>query len=68
MDNIRDKLQGDSRRQAREQLEGLLVEGLNSGPISLMEPSHWAALRAKLRQQFGDVAFRSGTAASTGRE
>jgi antitoxin ParD1/3/4 len=39
------------QRQAQERLEGLLLEGLESGPAELVTPDEWEAIRREGRER-----------------
>ncbi len=51
----------DQRDEAREQLERLLLEGLNSGPAEAVTPQWWAERRAKLASRLAEKAKRPKT-------
>jgi antitoxin ParD1/3/4 len=57
---IRSMLEQDQQRQAQDRLEDLLLQGLNSGPPTPIVPEDWAAMRARLRQQFGGLSSQAG--------
>ena len=55
---LRELIRRDQERQARERLEQLLLEGINSGTASPMTKQDWAELRTevaeRLQKRWGD--------------
>ena len=48
---VRALIREDQRRKAQEQLEGLLLEGLQSGTPQMMTPEDWKAVRAEVQKR-----------------
>ena len=48
---VRELVREDRKRRERERLEALLLEGLNSGPMTEMTPEDWAGIREEVRQR-----------------
>lgn len=48
---LRELIRRDQERQAQERLEGLLLEGVKSGPASPLTKQDWAELRADVAQR-----------------
>jgi len=48
-DYVRDLIRQRQRRKAEETLRNLLLEGLNSGPATPMEPDFFDKMRARAR-------------------
>jgi antitoxin ParD1/3/4 len=61
---LRDLIRHDQERQAQERLEGLLLDGVKSGPASYLTRRDWAELRTdvaeRLRKRRGGRAKKSG--------
>ena len=49
---IRDLIRDDERRKAREKLEALLLEGIQSGEPTEMTRQDWNEIRAEALKQF----------------
>ncbi|MDJ1172556.1 type II toxin-antitoxin system ParD family antitoxin [Roseofilum capinflatum] len=49
---IRDLIRQDQKRKAQEQLESLLLEGLNSGYATPMSDRDWQAIRQAIQDKF----------------
>ena len=50
----------EQNRRARERLEALLLEGVNSGPGEVITPEYWARLRADLVARGLELRKRKG--------
>jgi len=50
-DYLRELIHEDQRRKAQEKLDGLLQEGLDSGPSTPMTAQDWADIRREVRRQ-----------------
>ncbi|MBZ0253906.1 MAG: type II toxin-antitoxin system ParD family antitoxin [Candidatus Methylomirabilis sp.] len=48
---VRHLIREDRKRIAREKLEALLLEGLDSGPMEEMTPQDWADIRAEVAER-----------------
>jgi antitoxin ParD1/3/4 len=48
---LRDLIRRDQERQAQERLEGLLLEGVKSGPASYLTKRDWAELRTDVAER-----------------
>ena len=48
---FRELLREDKKRLAKERLEGLLLEGLDSGEPVEATPEYWKELRARVRER-----------------
>jgi antitoxin ParD1/3/4 len=48
---VQELIREDRQRRAKEQLEALLLEGLDSGPATEMTPADWEAIRHEVRQR-----------------
>lgn len=48
---VRHLIREDQRRLAREKLEALLLEGLDSGPMEPMTPQDWQDIRAEVAER-----------------
>ena len=48
---IRDLIRQDQKRQAKEHLETLLLEGLDSGTATPMSDRDWTEIRQAVREQ-----------------
>ena len=48
---VRDLIRHDQERQAQERLEGLLLEGVKSGPASYLTKRDWAELRTEVAER-----------------
>jgi antitoxin ParD1/3/4 len=49
---IRDLIRQDRKRKAQEELETLLLEGLNSGDATAMSERDWQEIRQAVRDKF----------------
>jgi antitoxin ParD1/3/4 len=58
-DFVRSLIREDRRRQAQEHLEGLLLEGLDSGEPVPLDEAEWASLRQEVEAR---MAAKPGTA------
>jgi antitoxin ParD1/3/4 len=50
-DFIRSLLHEEEKKQARERIEALLQEGIDSGPAAPMTPADWDTLRQRVRDR-----------------
>ena len=57
---IRELLRQDQQRTAQEKLEGLLLEGIESGRAEPWTQEDWAELRAHIRETAAGVRQRPG--------
>jgi antitoxin ParD1/3/4 len=48
---FRELVRGDKKRQAQEQLEQLLIAGLNSGEATPMTEQDWTEIRAEVKRR-----------------
>ena len=48
---LRDLIRRDQERQAQERLEGLLLDGVKSGPASPLTKQDWAELRTDVAER-----------------
>ena len=48
---VRGLIREDQKRQAREELEAALLEGLNSGRVVEVKPEYWARKRKELSER-----------------
>jgi len=48
---LRDLIRRDQERQAQERLEGLLLEGVKSGPASYLTKRDWTELRTEVAER-----------------
>jgi antitoxin ParD1/3/4 len=48
---VRDLIRRDQERQAQDRLEGLLLEGVKSGPASYLTKRDWAELRTEVAER-----------------
>jgi antitoxin ParD1/3/4 len=48
---VRNLLRKEQRRRARAKVEKLLLEGLNSGPATLMTAKDWEEIRREVRKR-----------------
>lgn len=55
---VRALLLNEQRRKSREKIDGLLLEGVRSGPATPMTPQDWDTIRNELRERH---AKRHGT-------
>jgi antitoxin ParD1/3/4 len=51
---VRELIREDRKRRAKERLEMLLLEGLESGPATEMTTADWEAIRQEVRQRLAD--------------
>jgi antitoxin ParD1/3/4 len=51
---IRQLVRDDQKRAAQERLEGLLMDGLRSGPGTEMTADHWAELKRRVWQRHAE--------------
>ena len=54
----------DQKRRARERLEALLLEGLDSGPPIEVTPEYWEQKRARLLARFSSTQTATATEAN----
>ncbi|NCO34842.1 MAG: hypothetical protein AUJ92_00755 [Armatimonadetes bacterium CG2_30_59_28] len=52
-DYVEELIRLDERRKAREKLEALLLEGLDSGPVEEVTPEYWESKRAEIVRRYG---------------
>jgi antitoxin ParD1/3/4 len=65
---VRELIREDRKRREKEQLEALLLEGLESGPASEMTAADWEAIRQEVQQRLADrQGAPDAEAKSTGR-
>lgn len=55
---FRELVRSDQKRKAQEHLEGMLLEGLNSGTATAMTVQDWEDIRTAVREK---VAQRQGS-------
>jgi antitoxin ParD1/3/4 len=48
---VRELIREDRKRRERARLEALLLEGLNSGPMTEMTPEDWEGIREEVRRR-----------------
>jgi len=48
---VRAVLRNEQQRKAREKIDGLLLEGVHSGPASPMTPQDWDEIRSEVRER-----------------
>jgi antitoxin ParD1/3/4 len=53
---VRELIRNAQKEAARQQLEALLLEGLNSGPATPMTEEDWAMLRMKAKERWAKRA------------
>jgi antitoxin ParD1/3/4 len=56
---VRELIREDRKRRERARLEALLLEGLNSGPMTEMTPDDWEGIREEVRRRI--AARQEGT-------
>jgi antitoxin ParD1/3/4 len=49
-DYVRALIRSDMKRHSQEQLEGMLLEGINSGPATEMTPADWQGIMESAKQ------------------
>ena len=47
---VRDLIRAEQKQRAKEELEALIMEGINSGPATPMTKADWAQLREDIRR------------------
>jgi len=47
---VRDLIRGEQKQRAKEELEALILEGVNSGPSTPMTKADWDQLREDIRE------------------
>jgi antitoxin ParD1/3/4 len=48
---VRDLIRAEQKQRAKEELEALILEGINSGPATPMTKADWDQLRDGLKQR-----------------
>ncbi len=48
---VRDLIRGEQKQRAKEELEALIMEGINSGPSTPMTKADWQRLRDRLNEK-----------------
>jgi len=48
---VRDLIRGEQKQRAKEELEALIMEGINSGPSSEVNKEFWEGLKARVTQR-----------------
>lgn len=56
---VRQLLREEQKRQAQEQLEGLLIDGLDSGPATPMTRQDWNDVRREGRKRLANARKRA---------
>jgi antitoxin ParD1/3/4 len=65
---VRELIRVDRKRRAKEHLESLLLEGIESGPAAEMTAADWEAIRTEVRQRLAErCGVADGEAEDAGR-
>lgn len=48
---VRDLIRGEQKQRAKEELEALIIEGINSGPSTPMTKADWQRLHDRLNKK-----------------